>query len=58
MAATRTGESASGTMVEEFGAIFGGKPTESTELFEMVVTPDQWNRELIEKQERDTFSSR
>jgi hypothetical protein len=54
----RTGEAAGRTMGEEFGAVFGSEATESTELFQMFVTPDEWNRELVEKQERDGFSSR
>jgi len=31
-------------VIEEFGAAFGRKPTERTELFEVVVTPDERNR--------------
>lgn len=41
---TRTIHSASRAMIEKFGATFGRKPTERTELVEMVVTPDERNR--------------
>lgn len=55
--ATRTDNSAGRVMVEEFGAISGRKRTERTELFEMVLTPNERDCQLIEQQERDTVSS-
>lgn len=58
VATARAGESAGRAMVEEFGSIFGSEAAERTELFEVVVTPDERDRELIEKQERNAFSSR
>ena len=41
---TRTVNSTGRAVIEEFGAAFGRKPTERTELFEVVVTPDERNR--------------
>jgi hypothetical protein len=58
VATTRTVESSSGTMVEEFRAIFSGELTERAELLKMLVTPDQWNRELVHKQEGNALSPR
>jgi hypothetical protein len=45
-------------MGEELSAIVGSQATEISELFEVVVTPDKGNRELVHKQERDGFFSR
>lgn len=58
VATARTGNSTGRAIVEEFGGVFGSEATERTELFEMVVTADKWNRKLVQKQERDAFSSR
>lgn len=41
---TRTINSAGRPVIEKFGTTFGRKPTERTELFEVVITPDEWNR--------------
>ena len=41
---TRTGNSAGRAVVEKFGAVFGRKPAERAELFEVAVTPDKRNR--------------
>jgi hypothetical protein len=43
--------SAGRAVVEKFGATFGSEAAERTELFEVVVTSDEGNRELIKKQE-------
>lgn len=57
VATTRTLESAGRPMGEEFGAVLGSEPAESAELFEVVVTPDEWHSEVVQKQERDALSS-
>jgi hypothetical protein len=36
-------------MVEELGATPGGEFTQGTELFEMIITPDERNGKLVEK---------
>ena len=51
VATTRTVNSAGRAVIEEFSATFGSETAEGTELFEVVVTPDEWNCEPIEKQE-------
>ena len=51
VATTWTLNSAGRAVVEKFGATFGSKAAERTELFEVVVTPDEWNRESVEQQE-------
>ena len=51
MATTWTVNSAGRTVVEKFGAIFSSEAAERTELFEVVVTPDEWNSKLVKKQE-------
>jgi hypothetical protein len=43
-------------MIKEFGTILGGETAERTELFQVVVTPDEWNREPVEKQKGDGLS--
>ena len=58
MATARTVESTSRAMSEEFRAIFGSKTTEIPELLKMLITADQWNRELVHKQKRDVLPSR
>jgi len=40
----RTIHSAGRAVIEKFSATFGRKPAERTELFEVVVTPDERNR--------------
>jgi hypothetical protein len=55
---TGTGESAGRAVGKEFGATVGGEVTDRTELLEVVLTPDEWDRELVHKQERDGFSAR
>lgn len=55
--AAGTGESAGGVIVEKFGVILGGKSTSGAKLLEMLVTPDQWDCQLIEKEKRDALSS-
>lgn len=58
VATTWTGESTGRAMGEEFRTIVASEATQNTELFEVVVASDEWNRELVKKQERDVFSSR
>lgn len=58
MATGRTVEATSRAMGKEFRAIFGSKATESTKLLKMLITSDQWDRELVHKQERNALSSR
>ncbi|WP_187433122.1 hypothetical protein [Natronococcus pandeyae] len=43
--------SAGRAVVEKFGASFGSEAADGTELFEVVVTPDEWYCKLIKKQE-------
>jgi hypothetical protein len=45
-------------MVEECGATPGGESTQGTELFEVIVTPDERNGKLVEKQKCHVVSSR
>lgn len=52
-----TVDSAGRPMIEEFNATPGGESTQRAELFEVIVTPDERNRELIEKQECHVVSS-
>jgi hypothetical protein len=58
MATARTVESTGRTMSEEFRAILSSEVTERTELLKVVITPDEWNRELVHEQERNALSSR
>lgn len=53
-----TRKPASGVMIEERAAVFGRKATARPELFEMLVAPDKWNRQLFEQQERNGLSAR
>jgi hypothetical protein len=58
VATARTLESTRWMVMQEVWGIVGCKPTERTELFEMVLTPDERNRELVQKQERESLSVR
>lgn len=51
VATTRTVNSAGRAVIKKFGATFSSEAAERTELFKMVVTPDEWNCKLIKKQE-------
>lgn len=49
VATARTRDAAGGAMREKLAARVGREVTKRPELFEMGITPDEWDRELIEQ---------
>jgi hypothetical protein len=58
VATPRTVDATSRTVSEEFRAAFTTEATERTELLKMLITPDEWNRQLVQKQEGNALSPR
>jgi len=56
--ATRTVDPAGRAVVEEVGATVGREPAEGPELLEVIVTPDERDRQLVNQQKREVSPSR
>lgn len=58
VATARTRDSAGGAMAKKLGAGIRCEGTERPELFEMCIAPEEWDRELVDQQERDGLPAR
>jgi hypothetical protein len=47
-----TGDAARWLMLEKLRRVDGGMPADAGELFEMVLTADEWDREMVHEQKR------
>lgn len=56
--ATRAVDAAGRAVIEEVGATVGREPAERAELLQMVVTPDERDRQPVEQQKREAVPSR
>lgn len=57
MSTAWTGDAAGRSMIEEFRRLVSRKTTEPAELLEMLVTPDEWDPQLVYEQDRRGVSS-